>query len=170
MYRHTIAAYFIFQCNMVARVDDVAHFRFEDLTASIEYPFTLQSKMCWSKNVLEERDAPEQIVFGAMDPKFCVLMAIGIHLEHGLSSGRLGGGNDEILEDAEEDQRESPLLFGINKTTASRKLKSVVHDPSFPTTEPGLLGTHSLRKFPATYARRNGCGRDDLDVRGGVEK
>jgi hypothetical protein len=165
--KHTLAAYFIFQCNMVARVDDVAHFRFEDLTASVEYPFTLQSKMCWSKNVLEERDAPEQIIFGANDPTFCVLLALGIHLEHGLLSGRLGGGQDEEDVDEDEDEaRQSPLLFGINKNTASRRLMAVIQDESFPRTLPGLLGTHSLRKFPATYARRNGCGRDDLDVRG----
>jgi hypothetical protein len=29
-----------------------------------------------------------------------------------------------------------------------------------------LLGTHSIRKFSATYTRRNGCQTDDIDARG----
>ena len=39
--KHTLAAYFIFQYNLMARVDDVAKFKMEDLTASVDYPFTL---------------------------------------------------------------------------------------------------------------------------------
>jgi hypothetical protein len=30
----------------------------------------------------------------------------------------------------------------------------------------GTLGTHSLRKFSATWARTNGCSPDDVDIRG----
>ena len=30
----------------------------------------------------------------------------------------------------------------------------------------GPIGTHSLRKFPSTHARRNGCSRDDISSRG----
>ena len=30
----------------------------------------------------------------------------------------------------------------------------------------GPVGTHSLRKFPSTFARRNGCSKDDVDARG----
>jgi len=30
----------------------------------------------------------------------------------------------------------------------------------------GLIGTHSLRKYPSTHARRNGCSRDDVAFRG----
>ena len=38
--------------------------------------------MCWSKNVLEKRDAPDQIlVLGAMDRRYCILLALGIFLE-----------------------------------------------------------------------------------------
>ena len=28
------------------------------------------------------------------------------------------------------------------------------------------IDTHSIRKVPATYARRNGCSKDDVDGRG----
>ena len=30
----------------------------------------------------------------------------------------------------------------------------------------GALGSHSTRKFAATFARRSGCSRDDVDARG----
>ena len=29
-----------------------------------------------------------------------------------------------------------------------------------------LVGSHSIRKFALTHARRSGCSRDDLNVRG----
>ena len=37
--------------------------------------------MCLSKNVLREREAPEQIVLGANDSIFCPLIAIAILCE-----------------------------------------------------------------------------------------
>jgi len=46
-----------------------------------QFPFTL---LCWMfcfKNVLEERDAPDQILLGAMDRCYCVLLGLGIFLE-----------------------------------------------------------------------------------------
>ena len=80
-FRYTVPAYFIFQFHMIARADDVFNFSDQDLTPNIEFPFALKSKMCWSKNVLEERDSPDQIILGAMDPQFCVLLALAAHLE-----------------------------------------------------------------------------------------
>ena len=37
--------------------------------------------MCWSKNVLEERDAPDQNIIGSMDRQYCILLALAIFLE-----------------------------------------------------------------------------------------
>lgn len=36
--RRTMAAYFIYQYNMIGRVDDVAHFTIEYVTPNVEYP------------------------------------------------------------------------------------------------------------------------------------
>ena len=49
MLKFTAAAYFLFQFNMVARLDDVMHFRYQDLTPNLEHPFALKSKMCCEK-------------------------------------------------------------------------------------------------------------------------
>ena len=118
---------------------------------------------------MEERDAPEQVIFGANDPSFCAILSLAIHLEHGFKNGRLGGHGDNraaMDNNQAEDFDLNLLLFGISKAVATSNLIDIVTDEDFPTTHPGLLGTHSIRKLPATYARRNGCGRDDVDVRG----
>ena len=50
----TMAAYFIYQYNMIGRVDDVAHFKAKDITPNVEYTFLLQSRMKWTK-MLEKK-------------------------------------------------------------------------------------------------------------------
>jgi hypothetical protein len=75
--RYSAAAFYIFQFHLIGRLDNVAKFKLRDLTPCIDYPFCLQSKMCWSKNVLEERDAPNQIIIGAMDLFFLHIAIIG---------------------------------------------------------------------------------------------
>ena len=49
--RYIGAAYFLFQFHMIAMLNDVKHFKYEDLTANMAYPYTLKSKMRWSKTV-----------------------------------------------------------------------------------------------------------------------
>ena len=151
MSKYTVAAYFIFQFHMIARLDDVMNFSVQDLTPNPDYPGTLKSKMCWSKNVLDERDSPDQIILGAGDPTFCPIVALAIHLDHSIAAGLLN---------------ERSKLFGINKSTAADHLNQVIRGEGFPLFDKLPLGTHSIRKFPSTYARRNGCSRDDVDVRG----
>ena len=90
-----------------------------------------------------------------MDPVFCPILALAIHMEHALMNGRMST-------DRERDQS----LFGISKKIASSHFGDVVDEDGFPAAKEGPLGTHSIRKFPATYARRNGCQTDDIDARG----
>mmetsp|Transcript_6791 Transcript_6791/g.11328 ORF Transcript_6791/g.11328 Transcript_6791/m.11328 type:complete len:265 (-) Transcript_6791:192-986(-) len=63
------------QFHFIARGDDIAHMKKENIEQSAEHPWTLTAKLRWSKNVSEERDCPKQIVLGANDPKHCVLVA-----------------------------------------------------------------------------------------------
>ena len=149
--RYILSAYFIFQFHMIARLDDVMNFTVSDLTPNPEYPGTLKCKMCWSKNVVEERDAPDQIVLGADNSSFCPLLALAIHLDSAIRTGMMN---------------EQSRLFIVNKTTASDHLNRVIREDDFPRFDQMPLGTHSIRKFPSTYARRNGCTRDDVDYRG----
>ena len=74
---------------MIACLDDVFRFQRADLTPHLKFPFVLKTKMRWSKNVLEESDAPDQVILRAMDPAFCAILAIAMHLEYSI---HLGGG------------------------------------------------------------------------------
>lgn len=146
-----------FQFQMVARVDDVAHFKEEDLKPHPQFDFVLHARMGWSKNVLEERDAPDQIILGAFNSYFCCILGLAIFLEAWKEYG-IGDTN--------------PFLFGesndpdITKNWMSDQWRQVWNSEVFVRHANGPLGTHSFRKFPATRARRMGCDKDDIDSRG----
>ena len=90
----------------ISRVDDVEHFTTTDVTPSMGFSYVLLSRMKWSKNVLEERDTPDQVVFGSMDSNFCSILGLAIHLEH-----RLDGGMRIDVE--------NQSLFGVSKKAFS---------------------------------------------------
>lgn len=161
--KYMIPAACKFQFAMIGRVDDVCHFKEVDLNVNPLLPSSsLVARIRWSKNVMEERHSPRQMIFGSMDTKYCVLIALGIYLEVWCEVG---------------DGLASPYLFGRsndpdrNKAFIANKLKRHIWDA---TNDLGnsmmdasdLLGTHSLRKFSTTYAMRNGCSKDDVAARG----
>ena len=102
---------------MNARLDDVEHFKCEDLTANMEYPCTLKSKMRWSKNVLEERETSDQVIIRSMDPNHCVILALSLHLEH------------STLEINQQDG--TPLLFSISKQRIRALFEDITTQPDF---------------------------------------
>ena len=151
--RHTGAEYFLFQFYMIVRLDDVEPFKCEDLTANMEYPYTLKSKMRWSRNILEERESPDQIIIGSVDPNYCVILALSLHLVH------------STLEINQQDG--TPLLLSISKRRIRALFEEITTKPDFLLTQTlHPIGTHSICKLPATYARRNGCSNDDVDATG----
>ena len=158
--KYAISAVSRFQTSMIARIDDTCKFKLEDLKPDPQFAFTLLAQMCWSKNVRDERDAPNQILLGAMDMRYCVLVGLAVHLETWLES------NAGLT---------TPFLFGIdgeedpirlNKSVSNFLKNNIFDNPAFVRVRAGLLGTHSYRKFASTLARRNGCSRDDVDSRG----
>ena len=136
---------------MIARLDDVMNFKLKDLMVNIEIPDTIKSKMRWSKNVLEERESPDQIIFGSMDWTYCVLLSLAIHLEHA---------------DLERDEDRRIPMFGVKKERMRLLFGEITSAENFEKVLPGPIGTHSIQKLLATYARRNGCSKDDVDARG----
>jgi hypothetical protein len=155
--KYMVPAAVKFQYAMVARLDDTCHFKLGDLKTNPEFPFTLLCRMCWSKNVQEERDAPDQILIGSMDRRYCVLLALGIYLEVWNEAGD-GLVNPYLLGNTGNPETTKARIYEI--------LKSVWDSNEFDRAAEGPIGTHSLRKFPSTQARRNGCSRDDVDSRG----
>ena len=57
---------------------------YKDLSANIKFPYILKSKMRWSKNFLEERESPGQIIIGSLDSNYCVVLVLALYLEHSL--------------------------------------------------------------------------------------
>ena len=71
-----------FQSQMMAWIDCSTNWKKENLDSHNVYPdFAAKAKLDWSKNVEEEADCPWQILFGAMDPLFCVFIGLAIWLE-----------------------------------------------------------------------------------------
>jgi hypothetical protein len=148
-----------FAFHLIARLDDSCEFKMKNFKVNFRYPDTLIGRLRWSKNVRDERDAPDQILMGAMDPYFCVLLALGLHLE------------TTFLEVSDQ----SELLFHFGKSTPqlankfvsdSLRLKVLRDEDFISMVEDGELGTHSVRKYSSTHARRTGCSKDHVDFRG----
>ena len=67
---------------MIASLDDSAKFRLPDLKNFHQFPnFGIITKLFWSKNVIEERDAPDQVLLGSFDQHYCALIGLGTWLE-----------------------------------------------------------------------------------------
>ena len=79
--RFVAPAFHIYQFNLIACLDDTSHVKHENIKSHSDYDFALLGQMCWSKNVNKEHDAVDQILFGAMDTRYCVLLALAVHLE-----------------------------------------------------------------------------------------
>ena len=85
-----------------------------------------------------------------MDPNACVILALTLHLEHSVF---------ELSVDI-------PYLFGTSKQRIRILFERITQETNFPASEASaLIGTHSIRKLPATYTRQNGCTKDDVDAR-----
>ena len=126
--------------------------RVNDITANLEHPESICVQMRWSKNITEERESPRQIVLGSLDERMCVLLNLAIFIE---------AGNDS--------HSDTEFLFGngVDGDRAIRaSLKEVLESNLLQSLSNGNVGTHSMRKGPATYCARLGQAKDDIESRG----
>jgi len=108
------------------------------------------------------------MVMGSRNPKYCVLVNLAIYLEKwlredGSTSQWLfaDGVTDRTSPEAEQDKETTRC-----KTLYARTLKAVLDDINFERSPmSGKLGTHSIRKYSATVARKSGVSKDNLDYR-----
>jgi hypothetical protein len=170
--RYTLPGFFVFQYNMIARMDDTSKFKMDNLTRCHDFDFALKGRLNWSKNVHEERDAPNQILVGAMNRGYCVLLGLAIHLEMFIESGEgaltplvfgIGDGGDD--NDIEK------IANKTNKKIQSMLQHDILNRPEFVHfVDDGPVGSHSVRKLAATHSRKNGCTKDEKDIRGRWKK
>jgi hypothetical protein len=83
------------QFHLIGRTEDITNLETRDFRSHNKFKaFCLQTKVSWtrSKNVMEERDCPDQILLGSADPDFCVLVALSCWLE-----SRMMGNHGDLL-------------------------------------------------------------------------
>jgi hypothetical protein len=156
------------QLHLISRVDDTCHILSNELRVYSSFPFALGVRLRWTKNCLEERDAPEQILLGSMDGDFCVLAALGIYLCYVLEfSNALH--SEFLFCDTEDTPIRVKAQVGVNLR------KALTHDQWVSLQKrleaaagklKGGVGTHSIRKLAATLARLMGCSQDETENRG----
>jgi hypothetical protein len=134
-------AFHMFQYNMIARVDDTAHLKKEDVRTHPDFNYTLLARMSWAKNVHEERDAPDQILFGAMNPLYCCLLSLAVHFETWFSSPQGSTPtNDFVFGIGGEHETRGPS--GTRATIYSILTKDVFDHEEFRMVTAGKIGTH----------------------------
>ncbi|KAL3923737.1 MAG: hypothetical protein SGARI_006161, partial [Bacillariaceae sp.] len=57
------------QWQLIGRIDDIMKLQLRNILWNPSNPFTLNAQMSWSKNIMEERDSPQQIILASMDEK-----------------------------------------------------------------------------------------------------
>jgi hypothetical protein len=91
------------QFHIIGRTDDITNLETNDLQSHDKLGnFALQTKVSWSKNVMEERECPDQILIGAADTDFCVLLGLACCMESRMTSHQQGrfllGDHDDDIE------------------------------------------------------------------------
>jgi hypothetical protein len=151
------------QFTLVGRGDDICHLKILDLHPHPIYDFAMKTKVTWSKNVVDERGCPPQILLGAMDTTFCILLNTGIYLESWIAGGHAN--TSPFIFCSDGDPAKGPKNVG---RVYRQVLKAIYEDPEFRALAEllgGLLGIHSIRKFASTFAKVVGRSADDIDVR-----
>jgi hypothetical protein len=72
----------VLQFHLIGRGDGICHLKINQLEPHHDYDFALKLMVKWSKNVMDERGCPPQILLGACDPDFCVLLHLSLYLEY----------------------------------------------------------------------------------------
>jgi hypothetical protein len=150
--------------HMILRPDDVSQFKLADLISHPQFLFALSQKVKWSKNVQEERACPDQILLGAMDPAYCILLSLACYFSWYLHPA--GGGVGRVYMYASDDRDDAPKRFN---QTFSRNFRTLLKMPEFQeaSEDPSKCGVYSLRKYPTTFAKQaGGCIQEHIDIRG----
>ena len=142
----TILAVLTMQWQFIGRIDDMMKLATRTVVKHRQFPFALNLNMCWSKNIMTERECPTQILFAAMNPLLCPMLRLGIYLE------TVGTHGD--------------LLFPQSNKSSADQLGTLFKSRFFTSLREGKLGTHSVRKGAATYAGRCGLPTEWIEQRG----
>eukprot|EP00797_Seminavis_robusta_P027212 Sro507_g156580.1 n/a (484) ;mRNA; r:46745-48262 len=136
------------QVQLITRTDDISKLKYSDYKPHPDFPFALSCKVHWSKNILEERQCPDQIILGSMDTDFCAMLGLANYMEASFNYGYgAAGREDAFLFTPESD----PKLAPKHCNAAYRNiLKAVFLSAPFLAVAlliAGVLGSHSIRSL-----------------------
>ena len=173
--RYGITAMTNFQFHLIARVDDSTQLVLEHIRVHDTFTSALKTRLNWSKNVDDERDAPWQIVLGSLNPVYCVLCSLALWLELNLKLNPAAMNSPYVFcisDDVRvpEGGLKSKAMIQAAFTIMFRREEFKVEDGGERGGRRGeqasMLGSHSIRKYAATFARRCGVTKDEKDIRG----
>ena len=171
--RYGISAMTNFQFHLIARVDDSTQLILEHIRVHDSFPNALKTRLNWSKNVDDERDAPWQIVLGSLNPVYCVLCSLALWLELNLKLNPTAMNSPYVFcisDDVRvpEGGLKSKAMIQAAFTVLFRRaeFKGEEADGEGGGGDVSMLGSHSIRKYAATFARRCGVTKDEKDIRG----
>ncbi len=153
MWCYGLYALTYFQFHLIARINDTTQVLVDNVRVHDNFCNALKTRLNWSKNVTEERDAPWQAVLGLMDTAFCVLtsLALWMELNHrenpnaALSPYLFSFSNDvSIQKGGQKSKQTAQAMF--NRVFKMELFGGKAADGT------DSLGSHSIRKFAATHA------------------
>ena len=102
-------------------------------------------RLNWLKNVNKECDAPNQILIRAMDPFYCVLLALAIWLETYVGATGQGGLSPYVFRFNDDLRVPEGGERPANLSRKSSLLRFSIGLSSSPTRDP--LGAHSIKSY-----------------------
>ena len=172
LWRYGMSALINFQFHVIGRIDDTMQVLIDHLCVHDLFLNCLKTKLNWSKNVGDERDAPWQIILGSMDTAYCVLVSLAIWMEMNMRANASAGvspyvflfSNDvDVPSGGQKAKNIAQTIFG-QKVFQMEEFTRNADDSGC------LLGSHSIRKYAATHARKCGCNKDEKSGAGGNPK
>jgi hypothetical protein len=152
-----------YQFHLMARVDDTTQVVLEHIKVHDKFCNCLKTRLNWSKNVNDERDAPWQVILGSVNSSFCCFISLGLWLEMNLKTNPSASLSPYLF--AFSDDISIPL-GGLKSKAIVQKIfgQKVFKMEEFK--DGGKLGSHSIRKFSATHVRNSGATKDERETRG----
>ena len=156
---YLVTAVVAIQWHIIGRIDDTMRLTFSSIAHCPTFSYALKLRLSASKNIRREQQVTDQIILGSNNPLLCVLLNLAAYVE--------------LVLDAAADKDHTNIFGGGgNNNCEIRKfraaLEKIFKHPAFRWVSglSNMLGTHSLRKGPATFLSRLGFAKDWVSNRG----
>ena len=119
-----------FQYHLIGRADCTSHVKKDAVKQSTQFPGYLKEQMHWSKNAMDERDCPKQLIMGSMNAKYCVKLALAFFLEKWIGDGEgavswlFANGNttaDSLVDNQDKESSCSNCMSSVAPNTYSNQ-------------------------------------------------